>query len=677
MKLRSLSLKGFRSFADEATLNFPESGLVLLRGKNIDSTGVSSGSGKSSILLAIAYALKYCPYDASQLQSWIGKEKLEVRLELDGASLVRGTRSSIKVGEQEITGVAAVDKKLFDHIGLNPSLLEALTYRPQQSRGLFLSKTNSEMQEFLSMLLGLEKFEEAIEGSNVKYKELETDLQKAQGVRFVCEEGLKRSTLPLEVLKDPQVHEDVIADTKKETAKLAELVQTQNTSYENERKKLETIIAGYRTKKLALNPRPAPEFDSSEIKKKESLLTEATRRFKLAMAEEAKERNKLDKAKAVYASDLALLYRERNTLPILRSELEKLQNSRCPTCDQAYAIEKRALATRAIEIKTIEQASGQIQELERLLNAPFVFPQDEIQRWESVLANLSQEIAVLKSQKDKHASEHATKEVGRVAEARALLLEEEREATSKLQMIVDARRNALEEAKSALTTNQHQLEIYQRQLTEAQEFNVRTKQRNDAFLAEMEQVRKELNVAEENVAKIQKDRNAELDLVTLLKGFMTAIFDEVLNEISWNANQMLSKIPNVSHVSMGFKSESVTLKGTIKRAITPYLNIGGSERPLKAALSGGMLAAVELAVDLAVRKVISARTGVTPGWLILDESFEGLGPTEKEAVMELLKQVSNDTLILIVDHSTEFKEFFTQIVEVEFQGGRSKIVGKQ
>jgi ABC-type uncharacterized transport system ATPase subunit len=52
-----------------------------------------------------------------------------------------------------------------------------------------------------------------------------------------------------------------------------------------------------------------------------------------------------------------------------------------------------------------------------------------------------------------------------------------------------------------------------------------------------------------------------------------------------------------------------------------------------------------------------------------------LGIAEKEASMGLLQQAAQDTLILVVDHSTEFKEMFSKSFTVTSENGRSQIVG--
>ena len=75
IKLKSLELENFLSFTKKQSITFPEKGLLLLRGEN--------GSGKSSLLEAIAYVLDYCSTPATELQSFLSEEPLRVKLILD------------------------------------------------------------------------------------------------------------------------------------------------------------------------------------------------------------------------------------------------------------------------------------------------------------------------------------------------------------------------------------------------------------------------------------------------------------------------------------------------------------------------------------------------------------------------------------------------------------------
>ena len=71
--------------------------------------------------------------------------------------------------------------------------------------------------------------------------------------------------------------------------------------------------------------------------------------------------------------------------------------------------------------------------------------------------------------------------------------------------------------------------------------------------------------------------------------------------------------------------------------------------------------------------MIARRRGTYPGFLILDEVFEGLGGVSKEAAMQMLEAYSKDRLVLIVDHSTDFQGLFQQIIEIEQTDGKSSI----
>jgi DNA repair exonuclease SbcCD ATPase subunit len=126
-------------------------------------------------------------------------------------------------------------------------------------------------------------------------------------------------------------------------------------------------------------------------------------------------------------------------------------------------------------------------------------------------------------------------------------------------------------------------------------------------------------------------------------------------------------------VTLKFSISRETQEGKIRNEITPIVSFGGHEAPLEASASGGQFTSIEIAVDLAVARVISRRTGSDLAWIILDESFNGHTRVEKESCLETLKEFAKDRLVLIVDHASEFKEMFTKTILVEKTNGRSKI----
>ncbi|MGH7241104.1 MAG: AAA family ATPase, partial [Candidatus Saccharimonadales bacterium] len=68
-----LEIEGFRSFKDRYRIEFPQVGSVLLSGNHKGST-MSSGSGKSSLLIAISYILGFCEIPATELIPWDAKK---------------------------------------------------------------------------------------------------------------------------------------------------------------------------------------------------------------------------------------------------------------------------------------------------------------------------------------------------------------------------------------------------------------------------------------------------------------------------------------------------------------------------------------------------------------------------------------------------------------------------
>jgi DNA repair exonuclease SbcCD ATPase subunit len=189
-----------------------------------------------------------------------------------------------------------------------------------------------------------------------------------------------------------------------------------------------------------------------------------------------------------------------------------------------------------------------------------------------------------------------------------------------------------------------------------------------------------LNNAKGSVITLRTAYSSEADFAAMMgyQGFLGTIFGEALQDIETRVNERLSRLANVSHVTLHFKSEVTTGAGKVNRTITPVASVNGHETHLDAGLSGGMYTSVEGVIDLAVMAVAQERTGTLPGFLFLDESFEGQGNVTKEAALEILREYGNEKLVVVVDHSSEIKEVFTQFIDVEQNpDGTSVIAGRK
>jgi DNA repair exonuclease SbcCD ATPase subunit len=182
-----LEVENFRSFKERATVRFPERGALLVSGK-YDASSASSGSGKSSLLMAMAYALGFCSIPATDLKSW-GAKNLYVRLILtDGQheyEIVRDPKLKIFGPGIAVDGTAA-EEWLIKFLNTTPDFAKVLTYRPQREPGIFLNATDSEKKEMLSKLLGLSKLEEAYDRIKAQLNTAASEiLQVQQTLEFV------------------------------------------------------------------------------------------------------------------------------------------------------------------------------------------------------------------------------------------------------------------------------------------------------------------------------------------------------------------------------------------------------------------------------------------------------------------------------------------------------------
>lgn len=181
IKIKSLEIEGFRSFKKLTKIEFPENGLVLLNGKYKDS-GLSSGSGKSSILMAIAFALDICDLPATELKNWDSNKlyvKLVVTNDNDIIEIVKNPKLSLVINGTVYESLTTGSKEKLQQIfKTSPELLQTLTYRPQRSSGNFINLTDSEIKEFLTEVLSLNEIEKTLELLEQEFKNLETEFIK-------------------------------------------------------------------------------------------------------------------------------------------------------------------------------------------------------------------------------------------------------------------------------------------------------------------------------------------------------------------------------------------------------------------------------------------------------------------------------------------------------------------
>jgi DNA repair exonuclease SbcCD ATPase subunit len=691
LTLKSLYGSNFRCLIEPFRIDFPTSGTLLVKGLNKD-TNDSSDSGKSSLVLATAYLFGGCPFPATELASWGAETPMIVGGYLTGPDgeyrVERSNKNGLTIWTprgKTLKGRNAESQidKLF---GMDEWLRAAATYRGQGESSLFLGLTDEKKKEFLTRALMLDRYEKVAAEAAVQAKARKEELQVAESALASALAAVAAARTRLEELPQGDHQADaelcrmkakILQDAAAEArTKLAELLRQDRLIQEQFTADLVAALdelAGRH--RAAVLPPAALDLAEAEVVKQQDRLQRIQKSDQERRAEDTKVRQEL-KSKIAILQEKGKNHVQLNT-EITRSEkrIATLEQQSCPTCERPWVEESAAVELvrlkkeHAVLWQKYKEAYAAAQDIVLVKGELDALPAFEPSLWVAKIeVTLRDAQRAVKSIKDEILSMETQAEVD-FNQAR-----------------FEIKRRLREEAEEARSAGLTAMEALNREINQT-EANAKVclekaavAHRNwDLFKERTHVLDAAENTAEAarlSTEELRRAVNAELDLYALVgrEGFLGIIFDDVLNEIAAATNAILSRVANVRHVAFGFSSERETGSGSIQRRITPVINLRGREVPLKSGISGGQGSSVQLAVDLAVGEVVAKRRGSYPNWLILDETFDGLGRNSKESCIDLLQTYGQDRLILVIDHSAEFQSLFTQTINVESEGGRAKIV---
>ena len=557
VKLKSLTVEGFRSFADEATVEFPESGSMLISGLDT-RTGGSNGSGKSSILMAISYALGYCHLPATELKN-PATDSIKVVLDLIVNDVVwsirrSGAKLSLSIGGAAVDGMKSVLQEKIDAILINPEIFGSMSYRQQDSNGLMLFLEDSKIKSFLGQCIpDLDKIETAVEDAGKKQTQIESS------------KNLLESQLGFVMSNLSTVNE---ADLELKIAVLQKELEAMKP----------TDISG---QQLAI------QSQLSAIQKEQQKIAVAESRIS-SMTQEGK----------MYYTEMTRK----------QSQIASLESHKCPTCTQDWI-------DAAKELAMVRSHVNQIRD----------------------------KLTAIKVELDKAPDYTAQK---------ADLDQQSR----KLQMELGGLHQAQVQSNSSINDKRNLLRELGQKMSQYQTSKTKLSQLHT------------------EISQLTANSKLEESIQSLLgrQGLLGHIFDELLTEIQEDCNSNMSCIPNCSDLIIEISSTSETKTGKTNTKISTRISKNGHHISIKA-LSGGQKAAISFCLDMALMSAIQRRTNVAPGFLCLDEPFDGMDVASKEAAIEVLKKYSGDRLIILIDHASEICESIDKFLQVEFDGRTSKI----
>lgn len=691
-RLGKLTLQGYRSFDGPTEVVFPQTGLVMVAGP--------SGSGKTSLLEAISFCLGHQKSPATKIASWRGiplSASLLLHRE-DGVDMtIKRTDKgvSVAVGEEKARGRAG-EELIERELGVPIDVLGKLTHRRQKRRSHLFSMGDEELKDFLAAALpDLVRFEvEAVTAAGAA----ETARAEAAGAATVASVSASIATaLPG---GDVAMREAAVA-TAQAAAERAAAWATQRSQHREALGRAENAAAAARVE--ALRARQAVAR-AEESRLRAAARPEAPAELRAAVTDiesmlrvcEEKERGERDaESRAVQAwsrargeFDRGVILHEHGVrehakdveaLAKARAELETTQAGACPTCGQAWATDSHT--------QHIKQLQTRVAVLALAVASHAVLPPPDVEVWAAANpqpmtggATIEALVTAGRMLREDLAAARAAVAAW-VAEASAgdqiLLARYAAEVTSLGVEIVAAQRES-DDLRAAKDDELQAVGAARAARAEllAAETALRREEQVAKAKADMEdKAARERAAAEEAEARarVAEDYAAAVGR----NGFLGRIFDELLVEIADATNAALADVPNVTDCSLAFRSEVVGAKGkAVRQNIVPVLTIGGQEivgRDLDGA-SGGMQSAVELAADFAgILGVVERRLGWSPGWVMIDEAFEGLDASSREATVEYLRALARDRLVLVIDHGSEIGGLFESRIVVKSENRKSRV----
>lgn len=712
LRLKALSIANLRSVI-KADLSFSTHGLVGIRGFNRD-TGGSSGAGKTSVILATTYGLGYANFPATQMKSWLTEDPMQVVVDItiDDQSVVlgRGKSTHLIDGSGKVTGATAVNKRLQDLLGLSPDLLRALSYRPQSERSAFLAMDDASKKDFLGSVIPLlERFEAEAEDAQGRAREAATiaDQKDALVGALGAQVEMARADIGTLTLQDLSPLEASQAETGarlgEQTAvvsTLKEALATAEGLWNNAHEALFAVkVEGLEAveaelKMVRAESPPAPSDLGPFISRSQECARRLAAKRALDEGRRAERETLVAAITAVVASAEKKIARKKllqERQEELTHTLNHMRGRQCPTCKRSWEEAGSSAVDMATQLDKVDVDLADVEVAERdkaqahatLAAIPPFVPDPIVEKLATMEMKLANDLAEARA-RDRVAEKLWDADVTqRAADIQARIVALKDGARARQQIKVDEAAARVREARISVDQARANQTAAEREAAGAREAlklasaaNTQCVAAHAAALARLSTMDTRLETLRKDAAQARATANAEADFAEMVgrEGFLGSIFDEILAEIAQETNAILGRVPNTSRVVVRFRSEVTSEKGKTKRSIAAVVAVDGhDENPYAAALSGGMRSSFELAVDLAIIRVLGRRTGAMPGWLFLDEPFEGLGRVEKEAWIEVLKDYASDRLVLVVDHASETKELFDAMIDVSFAGGVTTI----
>ena len=186
-------------------------------------------------------------------------------------------------------------------------------------------------------------------------------------------------------------------------------------------------------------------------------------------------------------------------------------------------------------------------------------------------------------------------------------------------------------------------------------------------LRRLEELAKELEKVDTHRLQLEEDQSIYQELATAFgrQGIQAMLIETVIPRLEEEANDLLGRMTdNQMHLKLETQRERRSGRG--EPIETLEINVSDELGPRNYELySGGESFRINLALRIALSKVLSQRMGATLPTLFIDEGFGTQDSVGRERIMDVISSIEDDfDKIIVITHLEDLKDMFPARIEV-------------
>ncbi len=190
----------------------------------------------------------------------------------------------------------------------------------------------------------------------------------------------------------------------------------------------------------------------------------------------------------------------------------------------------------------------------------------------------------------------------------------------------------------------------------------------------MTDLREEISSSSSRLASLEEERGIYQELVIALgrQGVQAMLIETVVPRLEEETNVLLGRMTdNRMHVKLETQRERSTGRGELRETLD--INVSDELGPRSYEMySGGEAFRINLALRIALSKVLAQRMGAPLPTLFIDEGFGTQDTAGRERILDVISAIQDDfDKIIVITHLDDLKDMFPVRIEVQKAGNGS------